>query len=117
MKATPIPNASRIIVRGRDLHRCCRCLAPVPAGAGHWHHRRSRSVRDEHQHAPCNGVWLCATCHTWVHGHPFEARRVGFIVSRYSIPCETPVFTRQHGWVLLSHDGPAVPTEPPEEVQ
>lgn len=60
---------------------------------GHWHHRRSRSVVDEHQHCPCNGVWLCSTCHSWAHAHPFEARTTGFIVSRHAQPSEHEVQT------------------------
>jgi hypothetical protein len=72
-----------------------------------WHHRRSRSVVDECQHAVCNGMWLCRTCHAWVHRHPFEARRTGFIVSRYALPHDEPVKTVQHGWVTLDHDGGA----------
>lgn len=80
-KATPIPPAARAEVKGREMGRCLRCGAPAPNG--HWHHRRSRSRRDQHTHCPCNGVWLCGTCHEWVHQHPFEAKALGFIVSKY----------------------------------
>lgn len=38
---------------------------------------------DEHTHCPCNGVWLCVTCHQWVHAHPNAARTQGWIVSRW----------------------------------
>jgi hypothetical protein len=49
---------------------------------------------DPHVHCPCNGVWLCTTCHGWVHQHPFEAKTKGFIVSRHidqpgAIPIDT----------------------------
>lgn len=86
--ASPIPERSRIIVRRRERDLCIRC-----AGKGaQWHHRRSRSVVDEHQHCPCNGVLLCPTCHAWVHAHPFEARGLGLIVSRHTaVPGEVPV--------------------------
>jgi hypothetical protein len=40
-------------------------------------------VSDEHQHCSCNGIWLCARCHEWVHAHPFEAKAKGWIVSRH----------------------------------
>lgn len=111
MKATPIPALSRVRVRARDFFRCVRCGSPTPAMAGHWHHRRSRSIRDDHTHMPCNGVWLCGTCHEWVHKNPFEARATGLIVSRYAIPCETPLYAQQHGWVLLGEDGSTSPAE------
>lgn len=93
-----IPTASRLLVVERDLHRCCRCKMPT---AGHFHHRRSRSEIDDHTHCPCNGVYLCPTCHTWAHSHPTEAMKAGFIVSRYvqfpgSIPVVTPWGTRLH---------------------
>lgn len=76
----------------RDHHRCMRCLVPAPTGQ--WHHRRSRSVRDQHQHCPCNGVWLCPTCHRWVHDHPVQARETGFIVSKFvTEPGSIPIVT------------------------
>lgn len=110
--ATSIPASAYALVRTRDFWRCVSC--GMPANPGEWHHRRSRSVVDEHQHASCNGIHLCTTCHRWVHAHPFEARRRGWIVSRYSIPCEVPVFTQQHGWVLLDHLGCVAPANDPE---
>lgn len=87
MKATPIPTSSRKAVRERDRDRCVRC-----GGAGSaWHHRRSRSVRDEHTHHPGNGVLLCKTCHDWVHGHPAAAMDDGLILSRHEAePCTRP---------------------------
>lgn len=105
---------SRLLVRTRDFSRCVRCKTPLASGAGEWHHRRSRSVRDECQHASCNGILLCGTCHAWVHAHPFAARAKGWIVSRFAKPCEVPVFAEQHGWVLLDHKGNVMETEPTE---
>jgi hypothetical protein len=77
----------------------------MPSPDGHWHHRRSRSVRDDHTHCPCVGVWLCPTCHAWVHAHPEDARNAGLIVSRYiaepsRIPFKTPL-----GWCRPRCDG------------
>lgn len=99
MKATPIPQRSRDLVKARDRFRCVRCLVPAPNG--HWHHRRTRLVRDEHQHCPCNGVWLCPACHAWVHQHPAEAREAGLIVYRSvsepaTVPVTTPLGLRVH---------------------
>lgn len=103
-KGTRIPDTSYSLVRARDFWRCFRC--GCPAQPGQWHHRRSRSVVDEHQHEPCNGINLCPPCHSWVHAHPFEARTKGWIVSRHAIPCEVKVFSAVHfGWTTLGCDG------------
>jgi hypothetical protein len=109
---TQIPQASRAFVKARDFLRCVRCGCPAPNG--HWHHRRGRSVVDEHQHATCNGINLCTLCHEWVHKNPFAARSFGWIVSRWAIPCAEPVYSLAHsGWVLLGHDGELEATDPP----
>jgi 5-methylcytosine-specific restriction protein A len=90
-----IPAKSRNLVRERAHHRCERCLSPAPRGE--WHHRRGRSVVDGHTHCPCNGVWLCRTCHSWAHTNPTEARKAGWIVSRWvAVPGTVPI-TRQLG--------------------
>lgn len=97
--ADEIPAISRIRVRVRDLQACARCFMPLEQG--HWHHRRSRSIRDTHRHCACNGVWLCAHDHQWVHAHPFEARQVGLIVSRHTAQPGTVPFRRGDGaWIL-----------------
>jgi hypothetical protein len=74
-----IPALARTLVRARDAGGCSRC-----GGKGaEWHHRRSRSVHDQHRDCVCNGLWLCHTCHKWVTEHPFEAKAAGLIVSRH----------------------------------
>lgn len=99
-KASRIPTAARHAVRQRDLVRCARCGSN--ATVGQWHHRRSRWVRDEHTHHPCNGLWLCADCHSWCHHNPTEAKASGWIVSRYvAEPGSVPVHHGVWGWVLL----------------
>lgn len=85
-----IPTRSREIVNSRDRRTCVRCACP----GREWHHRRSRSVRGEHRHCPCNGVLLCHSCHVWVHKNPADAQEVGLIVSRYEDePFTVPVRT------------------------
>jgi 5-methylcytosine-specific restriction endonuclease McrA len=96
---TSIPASSRAIVKARSLGRCERC--GVPTTYGEAHHRRSRSVADEHRHCPCVLVWLCGTCHRWAHAHPLKARETGVIVSKfiinpYTVPMATPWGTRLH---------------------
>jgi hypothetical protein len=95
-----IPEAARTIVRHRAHGRCERCGSPAPNGE--WHHRRSRSVRDEHRHCPCNGLWLCQADHQWVHAHPFEARQTGFIVSRFTPEPGSIALTSP--WGIRLHD-------------
>jgi hypothetical protein len=60
-----------------------------------WHHRRGRSVVDDHTHCPCNGVLLCSACHSWVHQHPTRAEAAGLIVSRV---CKQPWDKSLHGF-------------------
>lgn len=102
MKATPIPRQSRLDVAERDGGRCIRCHATRHL---HWHHRRSRRVRDEYTHQPCNGILLCSTCHAWVHAHPTESRERGYILPFTATPPKHPVMTLQWGWVNLHCDG------------
>ena len=101
--ATGIPGHRRDQVKQRDDNRCFNC--GVPTAHGDWHHRRSRSVRDEHQHCSCNGVWLCQTCHDWVHANPFEARRLGLIVSRHVTNPATQPARTYFGEILLDCTG------------
>jgi hypothetical protein len=99
-----IPERSRKLVRVREMNKCLRCA--MGSQALQWHHRRSRSVRDPHQHCPCNGVLLCPTCHEWVHKHPFEARGLGLIVSRHTaVPGTVPVWSHHHPALLLKCAG------------
>lgn len=102
-KKTEIPTQSRMLVMGRARAKCERCGMHAPNG--HWHHRRSRSVHDDLTHTATNGVHLCVSCHTWVHAHPFEARRDGFIVSRYSDPSQEPFLHSSLGWVFIHENG------------
>jgi len=85
---TVIPTKRREQVKARERMQCARC----PGIGVQWHHRRSRKVRGDHRHCSCNGVWLCHTCHTWVHSHPELARIAGFIVSSHELyPGSVPV--------------------------
>lgn len=96
-----IPEQSRELVKRRAMGRCLRCGGP----GAEWHHRRSRSVRDSHRHCPCNGVWLCGTCHRWVHAHPFEAKADGLIVSKQVGEPGSVVVTAHFGDLFLECDG------------
>lgn len=80
-RGSPIPAKARALVKQREHHRCCRCGVPAPTGQ--WHHRRRRNVIDTHRHCTCNGVWLCPTCHAWVHSNVILSVAAGFIVSAW----------------------------------
>jgi 5-methylcytosine-specific restriction enzyme A len=86
-----IPKEARWLVHRRQRGLCFRCMMP----GAEWHHRRGRSVVDDHTHCPCNGVLLCATCHRWVHLHPTRAEEAGLIVSR---ACKEPWDRALHGF-------------------
>lgn len=116
--AKHIPLKTRTLVRERDKELCIRCH-----GRGsQWHHRRSRGVIRPHRHCPCNGLWLCRTCHTYVHSNPVSARNLGLILEREEdLPFELPVRTwdgwRYHlcdgtyEWVNPAPDGVQHPTQ------
>jgi hypothetical protein len=48
-----------------------------------WHHRQSRRTG---RHGPENGLAACRSCHGWVHAHPEEATRNGWIVPTWAEP-------------------------------
>jgi hypothetical protein len=103
--ATPIPAESREIVFTREHGLCGRCAMP----GTEWHHRRSRRVRDAHQHCPCVGILLCNTCHRWAHAHPYEAMERGLIVSIYEKRPASVPSRRADGWWLTLCSGGGVP--------
>lgn len=98
-----IPTLSRVRVKERDKERCFRCGSPTKAGQ--WHHRRSRGVIAPHRHCPCNGVWLCPTCHRQVHANPEQAKQEGLIVGRHvEDPGSVPALA-WYGVLTLQCDG------------
>lgn len=98
-----IPPLSRRLVKTRDQGRCVRCGSP--ARNGQWHHRRSRGERLPHRHCPCNGVWLCPTCHRFVHQNPASAQDTGFIVRRHIEDPRTVPTSTWYGLVIFDCDG------------
>lgn len=64
----------------------------------HWHHRQLRSGGGRHE--VVNGIGICHECHGWIHANVALSRELGFIVSRYHDPAETPVTWRGKKWVL-----------------
>lgn len=110
--ANEIPTRSRLIVKERDGEQCYRC----GSSGAEWSHRRPRAVKGGHfQHCPCNGLWMCRTCHAFCHANPAEARTFGWFVSSsedapYTVPAKA-----YYGWHLLDCDGNATYTTQPKE--
>jgi 5-methylcytosine-specific restriction endonuclease McrA len=89
------------LIRARDSDRCARCGSSREL---HVHHRviRSQGGRDYAE----NLITLCAECHRWVHGHPYEARESGWLLRGTDNPGTIPVkhFAWPLGLVLLGHE-------------
>lgn len=78
-------------------HQTCQAL-PIILMAGHQVYMKawsSTAATDVHHKAGRRGdayldetTWLavCRTCHDWIHAHPAEARKLGLIVERKSLP-------------------------------
>lgn len=62
-------------------------------------------MSDEHQHCSCNGIYLCRTCHDWVHAHPFEAKAAGWIVPRSNPEPGSVPATAHFAVLVLDCDG------------
>lgn len=97
-----IPTALRAAVDALWRGRCARC-----GGRRDHHHHRQR--RRDGGHTLSNVVPLCAACHAWVHGHPTQARALGWIVSFAGEPASVPV-SSCYGWRLITPAGLVVAT-------
>jgi hypothetical protein len=104
----------------RDGYCCVRCGKSLySALTFSRHHRRMRSHAFPGLHKPSNLILLCGSgttgCHGWVHAHPAESYRNGWLVRSTNYPDEMPVMDHRHGWVLLDNDGHWTPTNEPTE--
>lgn len=97
----PIPTRSREVVAERDRRYCVRCTGP----GTDLHHRRKRSVKDEHQHCPCNLVTLCRTCHSWAHSQPVLSGEQGLIVATWIDNPTDALVKAWWGWIRMECDG------------
>lgn len=111
---------TRLLVKNRDGSRCARCGKYLKPGDWDYgrasiHHRRLRSHRFAGTDLPANLICLCGSgtsgCHGWVHAHPKEAQREGWIVSAYKLPEHIPVTYYPHRRWLLDNEGTGVNVE------
>ena len=74
-------------VRERDNYTCWRC--GYYNKNNHAHHIATRARRPDLKLDIDNGMTLCMSCHGWVHYHPKEAAKQGFLISgKYPSPRE-----------------------------
>lgn len=94
------------LVRWRDRDSCQRCGTYTADGS--LHHRQGRGGADPHRAASL--ALFCGSgstgCHGYIHAHPAESYRNGWMVRRLSRNrCEDVPLLTPSGWVLLNTDG------------
>lgn len=76
-------NTWKSAVREKYNYTCARCGKYDKYA--HTHHVKPRSRFPELKHDVSNGICVCNSCHTWIHGNPKEATRLGlFYVWRWA---------------------------------
>ncbi len=73
------------------------------------HHRKRRRDGGD---TLANIAYLCGGpqgCHSYVHTHPAEARKFGWIVSVTKEPDQTPMLVWDKTWVQFDNQGNAHP--------
>jgi hypothetical protein len=104
------------LVDERDGCCCVRCGKSLySALTFSRHHRLMRSHAFPGLHGTSNLILLCGSgttgCHGWVHAHPSESYRNGWLVRSTNYPDEMPVMDHRHGWVLLDDEGHWTPAD------
>lgn len=98
--------AAKRVVAARDGGNCLRCLGP----ATDVHHRLVKGMggsKDPLVAGLANLVSLCRICHDWVHAHPGEAYKAGWLVLRGTVPGDAPIRLNAGEWLWLTDDGNA----------
>jgi 5-methylcytosine-specific restriction protein A len=96
--------AAKRLTEARDGGKCLRCLGV----AQDVHHRLVRGMGGSKAPAVAglaNLVSLCRICHDWVHGHPGEAYKAGWLVGRSTVPANAPIRLSAGEWLWLADDG------------
>lgn len=74
----PVLTTARLEVMTR-ANGACEARTVACGGRGvHAHHRRLRSQGGSDDAG--NLLWVCATCHTWIHGHPAASYERGWML-------------------------------------
>lgn len=99
--SNPVPRKSGDLVHQRDVG-CARC----GVWGGHVHHRKMRSQASRAEvHTLPNMILLCHVCHGWVHAHPAESYRKGWLVRSWQSPPDVPVAYPGGGFFYLTERG------------
>ena len=110
------------LVDRRDEYCCVRCGRYLIGNPASRHHRKLRSQASLAEvHNPSNLILLCGTgttgCHGWVHAHPAEACRYGWMVRSYREVWDIAVLSKKHGWIFLDDDGGWIHVEDEEDLE
>lgn len=100
-----VPRKTVDLVRQRDTG-CVRC----GVWGGNVHHRQMRSQAPKDAvHVVENLLLLCGSgttgCHGWVHAHPAESYRKGWLVRSWQSPPDVPVAYPGGGFFYLTERG------------
>jgi hypothetical protein len=81
-------NRLRALVHAREGGSCARCGTHTPITVGHCHHRllRAHGGLDD----AWNCVWLCGTCHGFIHASPALSYLAGWLVPMGADPAAWP---------------------------
>lgn len=82
---------------GGACERCGKECGPVAR-----HHRKRRREGGD---SLANLLFVGRECHTYIHAHPVESRKYGWIVSMSRNPLDVPVLWRSKEWFYLDDDG------------
>lgn len=99
----------------RDNGICVRCGRE----AVDVHHRLRKGMggtkKENINYGAGNLVSLCRDCHAYVHAHPRESYRTGFLVASWDSPEGTQIVTK-FGTIMLHPDFTVEQTEGPCEI-
>lgn len=82
------PDETKQFVRRRSGGRCEAQTRVCTGEAAHFHHRKSRSSKDQRA---VNALHLCSACHAHIHANVAKSRMCGWIVPSWADPAEVPV--------------------------
>lgn len=56
------------------------------------HHRKLKGMGGSQKlDYPANLISLCRTCHSWIHAHPSESYKLGYLVHSWDDPEDIPI--------------------------
>lgn len=83
---------------------CCERCGSGRGPFDRHHRKRRRDGGDTY----ANILYVCSGpggCHGWIHEHPAESRKAGWIVAVARDPASMPVWWRRQTWLFFDADG------------